>query len=156
MNRALVPGVPVSKESAVDFLLGKGISGFTRYERTIFNVGEYVDTADLFICGKYWVKTALKEVLEWYREGYTTPEGEEVYGVSLALDTGEPLDVYRVSAAGVLKTRPDAGVTHTLIATYQTLPLGVQEKLKDFPFKDSIVTYSEKPYGHFIEYKRTW
>lgn len=156
MDRALVPGVPVSKESAVTFLLNKGVSGVTRYERTIFNVDAYEDTADLFICGDYWVKTALKEVLEWYKEGYTTPEGEVVYGVSLDLDTGEPLDVYRVSAAGISKVRPDGGITTTLNIGYELLPPDVQEKLKEFPFKDSIAVYSEKPYGRFIEYKRAW
>lgn len=156
MYRALVPDVPVSKESAVDFLLAKGISGHTRYTLTVFNIDTFEDVSDVFICGKYWVKTTLKDVLEWYKEGYTTPEGENVFGVSLDLLTGEPVDIYRVFSDGVNKTAPDGAVTVTRYTTYEQLPVEVQEKLKDFPFKDSISMYSEKPYGRVIEYKRTW
>lgn len=158
MNRALVPGVPVSKEAAFDFLRSKGVEGSPHYERTVHNATTGEDIADMFRSGGYWVKTDMRTVLEWYREGYTTPEGEDVFGCSLDLESAKPIDVYRVTSRGIEKTAPNGEVTLTVLLhhRYTELPEVVQDLLRDFPFKDSIVLYSEKPYGHIVEYTRTW
>lgn len=129
---------------------------FERTERTVHNATTGEDIADMFRSGVYWVKTDTRTVLEWYKEGYTTPEGEEVFGCSLDLDSGEPIDVYRIVSGGIEKTGVDGNVTFTAVRTYDALPESVQELLRDFPFKDSIMVYSEKPYGHIVEYVRTW
>jgi hypothetical protein len=156
MNRKLYPNVPVANAVAAAFLLSKGITGSVEFVRTIFNASTGEDVADMFKCGDYWVKTDTKSVLEWYKEGYTTPDGESIYGVSMDVETGDVVDYYRTRDGIIEKTGALGAVTTSCLCTYTELPQDVQALLVDFPFKGDIILYSEKPYGHIVEYTRTW
>lgn len=154
MNRALFPGVPVSKQSAMDFLRGKGIYGSVIYSSTVFDVGAYTDIADIFTCGEYLVKTSIETVLEFYMVDHSL--AVDSLGVSLDLITSAPLEMYYMRNGCIEKPRPDGGTTITSPTDFAGLPPDVQLLLAEFPFKDTIKWYSDKPNGRFIEYKRSW
>lgn len=144
----------ISQKAANTFLLSKGVKESALYCRTIFNVDTDSDIADMFKCAEHWVKVSNGAVVEWYTEGYTTPEGEEIFGVSRDLESGDPIDEYRLRRHWIEKRDTTGNTTLTLSCFYYELPYEVQKNLIDFPFKDRVINYSKKPYGDIIEYKK--
>ena len=156
MNRKLYPNVPVSDVVAAAFFLSKGVSSSVEYLYTVFDVLAWEDIADVFTCGEYLVKTDMSRALEWYKYGHTMPDGEQVLGVSMDLETGAPIDYYRATPRGVTKTGADGVDVDTAVCGYLCFPEDMKELLREFPFKSDIRAYSINQNRTVVEYVRTW
>lgn len=87
-------------------------------------------------------------VLEHYRRNFT---GNSEF-ISLDVKTGERLEVYRFDKDRLAKYHPETNelLGFTQGGSFDKMPDAFKSKLVDFPHKNSLEYWAEKPYGNVI------
>lgn len=100
--------------------------------------------------GFEWIKTANGALVEHYRQ---MDLDRGLFGVSLDLETGKVLEEYRINGYDLIKNNAGenapTGLT-TDIRSFDDLPAEYKTQLADFPYKDNIVYWANKPYGRVV------
>lgn len=101
--------------------------------------------------GFEWVKTANDIVNEHYRE---VGHSEGLFGIAYDLNTQEPIEKYILSADGITLSKYDwvtgEKTGFTTNAKFHALPENFKVALLNFPDKDQISYWAEKPYGRIV------
>jgi hypothetical protein len=100
--------------------------------------------------GFEWIKTRNGTLAEHYRQ---IDLDRGLFGVSLDLNTGDHLEEYKIDGYDLIKNNirdpTPTGLT-TDIKVFEDLPAEYRTQLADFPYKEKIIYWANKPYGRII------
>jgi len=148
--------VKTKDECIADMQLNGNMNGVT-YDHTNFNADTEEDWANYFAWANGLIRARNGEVTEYY---YADAEynGTLYPWVMYDNTTNQPTEYYEYIEGGFAKysiVDPSQPVVYTYIAThFDDLPVEEQVKLIQFPYKNTIVGYSQKSYGFIVEYRK--
>jgi hypothetical protein len=149
--------VKTKDECIADMQLNGNMNGVT-YDHTNFNVDTEEDWANYFAWGNNnLIRSRNGEVTEYYYSD-TEYNGTTYPWVMYDNTTNQPTEYYEYVEGGFAKysiVDPSQPVVYTYVAThFDDLPVEEQVKLIQFPYKNTIVGYSQKSYGFIVEYRK--
>lgn len=160
------------QKSAQDFLLSKQVKEKCEYHHSVYNVSTKTMLSHIFIVYTpdiaYAIKVAKDTVVvsEWYSIDQLPDYNQDTYWYSLDMQTGEKIEYYKpfTSAEGMKNIVGEQKIdykTSKILQTnyfynYKELNNEQKELIKDLPYKESIFSLQEKPYGVVVEFLTSW
>lgn len=130
----------------------------TTYAYSVYNTTTDKLLSQVFIAGPfgehYLIKVADGEVTEYYKYGLEY-KGKIYEFALLDFDTEKPLELYSYNHDTHSTDKYDLEgnfIVKTQMGSYYTMSEEEKQKVKDFPYKDTIERWSDKEYGFIVEY----
>jgi len=156
------------QKSAQNFLLSKQVKEKCEYHHSVYNVSTKTMLSHIFMVYTsnvaYAIKVARDTVLvsEWY----SIDQLPDAYWYSLDMQTGEKIEYYKPLSGGkdgknIVGEQKIDYKTGKILQTnyfynYTELNNEQKELIKDLPYKESIFSLQEKPYGVVVEFLTSW
>jgi hypothetical protein len=159
------------QKSAQNFLLSKHVKQKCEYHHSVYNVSTKTMLSHIFIVYTpdiaYAIKVAKDTVVvsEWYSIDQSSDDNQDTYWYSLDMQTGEKIEYYKPFTSGedikIVGEQKIDYKTSKILQTnyfynYKELNNEQKELIKDLPYKESIFSLQEKPYGVVVEFLTSW
>jgi len=159
------------QQSAQNFLSTKEIKEECEYYHSLYNVSTKTLLSHIFIVYTHEITYAIKVsrdtglVSEWYSIDKSPAYNQNIYWFSLDMQTGEKIEYYQPftdeEGKNILGERKIDYKTNEVLQTnyfykYEELDNEKKELVKDVPYKESIFSLQEKPYGVVVEFLTSW